>query len=47
LHGQDRTREQAVIDRLNTYAGDLAARIEPFDAIELELWRLWGRSSPQ
>jgi Uma2 family endonuclease len=29
---------------LETYSGDVAARIEPFDAIELELWRLWGRS---
>jgi Uma2 family endonuclease len=32
---------------LNTYVGDVAVRIEPFDAIELELWRLWGRSSPE
>jgi len=31
---------------LATHAGDVAARIEPFDAIELELWRLWGRSTP-
>jgi Uma2 family endonuclease len=31
---------------LVTHAGDVAARIEPFDAIELELWRLWGRSEP-
>jgi Uma2 family endonuclease len=31
---------------LVTHAGDEAARIEPFDAIELELWRLWGRSEP-
>lgn len=29
---------------LETHTGDVAARIEPFDAIELELWRLWGRS---
>lgn len=29
---------------LNTHAGDVSARIEPFEAIELELWRLWGRS---
>lgn len=29
---------------LVTHAGDVAARIEPFDAVELELWRLWGRS---
>ena len=27
-----------------THAGDVSVRIEPFDAIELELWRLWGRS---
>jgi Uma2 family endonuclease len=32
---------------LNTHAGDVSARIEPFDAIELELWRLWGRSEPR
>jgi Uma2 family endonuclease len=32
---------------LVTHAGDLAARIEPFDAVEIELWRLWGRSSPR
>ena len=31
---------------LNTHTGDVSARIEPFDAIELELWRLWGRSEP-
>lgn len=30
--------------RLETFAGDMLARIEPFDAIELELWRLSGRS---
>jgi Uma2 family endonuclease len=29
---------------LVTHAGDVAARIEPFDAVELDLWRLWGRS---
>ena len=29
---------------LVTHAGDVSARIEPFEAIELELWRLWGRS---
>jgi Uma2 family endonuclease len=27
-----------------THAGDMAVRVEPFDAVELELWRLWGRS---
>ena len=32
---------------LVTQAGDVAARIEPFEAIELELWRLWGRSEPR
>ena len=26
------------------YSGDVTARIEPFEAIDLELWRLWGRS---
>jgi len=31
---------------LDTHAGDASARIEPFEAIELELWRLWGRSEP-
>lgn len=32
---------------LTTHAGDVSARIEPFDAIELETWRLWGRSEPR
>ena len=32
---------------LATHVGDVGARIEPFDAIELELWRLWGRSAPR
>ena len=31
---------------LATHTGDVAARIEPFEAVELELWRLWGRSEP-
>jgi len=31
---------------LVTHAGDVAARIEPFDAVELELWRFWGRAEP-
>ena len=31
---------------LDTHAGDVSARIEPFDAIEVELWGLWGRSEP-
>ena len=30
-----------------THAGDVRARIEPYDAVELELWRLWGRSEPR
>jgi Uma2 family endonuclease len=29
---------------LVTHAGDVAVRVEPFEAAELELWRLWGRS---
>jgi Uma2 family endonuclease len=32
---------------LVTHSGDVAARIEPFEAVELELWRLWGRSEPR
>jgi Uma2 family endonuclease len=32
---------------LNTHSGDVSARIEPFEPIELELWRLWGRSEPR
>lgn len=32
---------------LGTHVGDVAARIEPFDAVEIELWRLWGRSHPR
>ncbi len=32
---------------LVTHAGDVTARIEPFEAAELELWRLWGRSEPR
>jgi Uma2 family endonuclease len=32
---------------VETFVGDATARIEPFDAIELELWRTWGRSEPQ
>lgn len=31
---------------LVTHSGDAAARIEPFDAVEIELWHLWGRSEP-
>jgi Uma2 family endonuclease len=32
---------------IDTYAGDVSVRIEPFEAIELELWWLWGRSGPR
>jgi Uma2 family endonuclease len=32
---------------LGTHAGDIEARIEPFEAVGLELWRLWGRSAPR
>ena len=32
---------------LVTHVGDAAARVEPFEAVELELWRLWGRSEPR
>jgi Uma2 family endonuclease len=32
---------------LGTHVGDVAARIEPFEAVALELWRLWGRSEPR
>jgi Uma2 family endonuclease len=28
---------------LDTHSGDVAARIEPFDAIEIDLERLWGK----
>jgi Uma2 family endonuclease len=31
---------------LGTYAGDASARIEPFEAVEIDLWRLWGKSAP-
>jgi Uma2 family endonuclease len=30
-----------------THAGDVSARIEPFEAVQLELFRLWGRAAPQ
>jgi Uma2 family endonuclease len=29
-----------------THGGDVDAPIEPFEAATLELWRLWGKSSP-
>ena len=32
---------------LVTHAGDVAVRIESFEAAELELWRFWGRSEPR
>ena len=32
---------------LGTHVGDVAARIEPFEAVALELWHLWGRSEPR
>lgn len=32
---------------LATHVGDVTARIEPFEVVELELWRLWGRSEPR
>lgn len=32
---------------LATHAGDVGARIEPFDAVEFELWHLWDRPAPQ
>jgi Uma2 family endonuclease len=31
---------------LETHSGDETARIAPFDAVELELFRLWGRAEP-
>jgi Uma2 family endonuclease len=31
---------------LATHAGDVNVAVEPFDAVALELWRLWGKSSP-
>jgi Uma2 family endonuclease len=32
---------------LVTHAGDVAARSDPFEAVELDLWRFWGRSEPR
>jgi len=32
---------------LNTHADDVSVRLEPFDAIEVDLWWLWGRSEPR
>lgn len=31
---------------VTAFAGDAVVRAEPFDAIELELFRLWGRDQP-
>jgi Uma2 family endonuclease len=31
---------------LTTHAGDAMVNVEPFDAVALELWRLWGKSAP-
>ena len=32
---------------LTTHAGDALVKVEPFDAVAVELWRLWGKSAPQ
>lgn len=32
---------------LATHAGDTTVRAEPFEAIELDLYRLWGRDEPR
>ena len=37
-------REQGHWLLLDTHTGDVSVRIEPFEAIELELWWLWGRA---
>lgn len=39
--------EQARWLLLVTHVGDVAAAIEPFDAVTLDLWRLWGRVEPR
>lgn len=31
---------------LGTFAGDAVVRAEPFDAIEIEIFRWWGRDAP-
>jgi Uma2 family endonuclease len=31
---------------LGTHIGDATVRVEPFEAIELDLYRLWGRDAP-
>jgi hypothetical protein len=30
-----------------THDGDATVRAEPFDAVPLELFRVWGRSAPE
>jgi len=30
-----------------THDGDASVRVEPFDAVSLDLFRLWGRSAPE
>lgn len=32
---------------LGVWSGSVKARLEPFDAIELELWSLWGEDDPE
>lgn len=32
---------------LSTHDGDASVRAEPFDALPLDLFRLWGRSAPE
>lgn len=32
---------------LGTHVGDATVRAEPFHAIELDLYRLWGRDEPR
>jgi len=52
LNPERETLEVYRLDRghwllVETHAGDVAAHIEPFEAVELQLWRLWGRSQPR
>ncbi len=30
-----------------THDGDVSVSVEPFDAVPLDLFRLWGRSAPE
>jgi Uma2 family endonuclease len=32
---------------VHTHRGDVEVRMAPFDAVGLELWRLWGRTAPR